>query len=142
MSRRKSSVRKKSVNRQNRSTPLPIVVRTPPGFEKFSEVLLRFAQPLLRPYPGSVEELQDILALAALAWNLSFLPPRERAAQLREPMRAMPFITRIMISLHLRTLIKRKESQFVEYPWRIIDFHVSESDRGFNVEVMAELGVV
>lgn len=42
----------------------PLLTRTPPGMEKCSAVLLRFAEPLLQDVSGDYEDLYRRIAIA------------------------------------------------------------------------------
>jgi len=117
------------------STP-PLIIHTPPGQEKHSAVLLRFAEPLLEDITGEYDDFSARISLAVFAWNYALLPAPQRRTLLND---TLPWIKRLAVTRALSTLVKRKETDFAAYQWQILAFRVIEHPDEFRVEVMIEL---
>jgi len=117
----------------------PRIIRTPSGQEKYSAVLLRFAEPLLADITDDYADFNSRISMAVFVWNYALLPASQRRAVLREIQKSLPWIERLAFKKTLSTLVKRKETDFATYHWQIIMFRVIESHHEFRVEVMAEL---
>ena len=59
------------------ATPGGIPVIDPPGEARMSEVILRFAEPLLKKSDGD-KHFRKVVPLAIAVWNASFLPPEKQ----------------------------------------------------------------
>ena len=114
------------------------VVPTPPGQEKYSAVLFRFAEPMLNPaVVDTLEAFEEVFSLAVAAWNLAFRSATERDVILNTMLTLLPPRERLKLQTSLKMLIKRKHTLFDEYDWPIESFTVRESeDGGFFVKVL------
>ncbi len=106
----------------------------PSGTEKMSEVILRFAAPLLNNAPDD-SSYEFGLQFSILVWNLSFLPPQEQADQTRqligEVAKDDPQETKAVIDM----LLHRKAAYFSKHRRAIVDYTLSYSgdDRHLTV---------
>ena len=83
------------------------IVSAPRKPEKYSQVLLRFAEPLLREGIGNDDNLSTNIALSASAWNLAIIPPEGRADAMKSSLKTVPFWMRSGASwLHVITVEK------------------------------------
>src|SRR5467141_3000028 len=60
-----------------------VVIRTPVGEKKMSEVFLEFVEPYSDHWK-TAEDLKKVLGVAVLAWNAALYPGPEREKLLRE----------------------------------------------------------
>jgi hypothetical protein len=119
----------------------PLDVLNPPGHEKYSEVLLRFAAPVLEEVGNGYDEVYAVISASVSAWNLSFAPPVERAAMQRAILKPIPASHRAFMKMKLDQLIERKLTLFREYQWTIVAFDVRTEGDMFHVQVMAAVGL-
>jgi hypothetical protein len=112
------------------------------NLEKMSEVLSRF----IEPYKDTVADLDDfrgLVSCAALAWNLSMLPPREREEMLNEAIDDLseqtdPEHARV-INGRILEMIERKHRYFSQYSREIINFHVEDVEGCYSLQVISLL---
>lgn len=138
MTKKRSTARKAPANRSGRRQASPIVISPPPMKEKFSAVLLRFAEPFL-PDEDDYEEFNNRIKLSVTAWNLALYPPLLRPVALKIALEEYPILSHSKVKKELLTLLKRRETLFAEYDWPIVAFRVHETADEFRVEVMVEL---
>ena len=92
----------------------PLRHSQPPSFTiKMSQVLQDFAEPLLERLSG--EEFEAGMCLAALCWNLTFMPPKDQHAQISsiidELGRSDP-LKRLEVEDCIRMLMERKKALY------------------------------
>ena len=109
-----------------------------PKKEKYSDILVRFAAPLLPPGSRQLNE-NAAIDTAAIAWNLALMEPAERAAAFKELMKYIPWLFRWSYKRKLHALIQRKESMFAEYNWPILGYQMTDEGETFRVEVQVGL---
>ena len=130
-------------NEDNAPSQLPpIILRTPPGREKNSAVLLRFAEPLLEDVSDDYDDFYKRIAAAVIVWNLANFPPNERETLIQQYLKKVPFFQRRRIKQELKEMLERKEKLFAGYDWPIVAFRVLEEKDEFRVEVMVEVAHV
>jgi len=99
--------------------------------KKMSDVLMEFAEPFLDPLTP-MREQQDVIAIAAICWNLSFLPPEERKDCLRESLAESakdPSGKAIdELESDVQELIERKASLFANDKRFIVSWHFDPDD--------------
>ena len=138
MARKRTTARKAPLQLHDPRSLQPIIVLTPPGQEKRSEVLLRFAEPLLQDLNDDVEKFRFAIQLSVLVWNLATFPPAERKAATDVTIKTAPLWFRPLVKQYLATMMARKETLFAEYRWYIYDYQVLEEADELHVVVMAE----
>ncbi|HNR32374.1 MAG TPA: hypothetical protein PKI11_15895 [Candidatus Hydrogenedentes bacterium] len=108
------------------------------GLRKISEVLLEFAEPHL-DLDGDLNSVRGSVAVAALAWNLSFFPHSERAheleAALESTLGAVPAEMVEMARLTVHDLMLRKDTFYSDDKRFIVGFDVTETRDDFHVNV-------
>ncbi len=114
----------------------PIILRTLPGKEKYSAVLLRFAEPLLAEVSDNYEDFYLTIATAVLLWNLANLPADQQDALLQPMLKSVPFFRRRRVTQELAQMLARKKELFADYDWFIQAFRLIEKPDEFRVEVM------
>jgi len=103
-----------------------------PGVEKMSAVLLDFIAPW-RPECQTDEDLLALAQLAALAWNTTLMPPREREKALRELFNSVPIEYRGLIA----DLIERKRTEFPDNDRFIVEVNLQDAPSGTTLFVMS-----
>jgi len=96
----------------------------PPSFTtKMSQVLQDFAEPLLEKL--GEEEFEAGMSLAALCWNLTFMPPKDQHKQIKSIIDALGKsdpLMRIEVEEHIRMLMERKKALYANDRRIIIDY--------------------
>ena len=109
------------------------ILRNPGGLEKMSEVLGDFAQPWLDA-AGNDKEYKSMIALAIIAWNLSFLSETERFADLDpEVLEALGQPGREL----LQSMITRKLAHYSGYDRPILDYEFSGDGDRLRLDVIS-----
>ncbi|MBW0000313.1 MAG: hypothetical protein JO015_14525 [Verrucomicrobia bacterium] len=107
----------------------------PPGVEKMSEVLLRFADPILdRSAP--LEEIRATLLFAMTIWNYALLPAEARSESkglLRE------VISDPWVSSVVQRLLERKAQLFADNQRMFYDLEVYQKGDELKVNVVSAL---
>src|SRR5262249_25079492 len=112
-----------------------VILQDPLGYEKMSEILVEFAQPLLAT-AESRESIRKTIALAALTWNLSLLPERQQQQAFDSgPLAEIPSEMKPM----LLNLIERKKALFPDIHRLIRDFEVTGNGPDLSVNVVSTL---
>jgi hypothetical protein len=113
------------------------VIVSPPGTEKMSEVILRFAEPLQDEY-GVVPP--NMIRLAILVWNASFLPEDTQKQAIKNIVEIVPVTEREArreMILAISMLLERKENYFSDNKRVIMDYHITESAHRLNLDVVS-----
>jgi hypothetical protein len=116
-----------------------MVIVNPPGTEKMSEVILRFAEPLQDAY-GVVSP--TMIQLAILVWNASLLPKDAQQKAIQDIAKVVPQTDRearreLLVALSL--LLERKAQHCAENKRCIVDYHITESAHRINVDVVSTM---
>lgn len=101
--------------------PDTLLIRDPPGMAKMSEVLEDFVEPELQG-AQSMDDMRNMLSMAAIAWNTALLPAAEREGFLNDAEAKFPADGREMIRALLDGLIQRKLDYFADNTRGIINF--------------------
>ena len=113
------------------------VIASPPGTEKMSEVILRFAEPLKDEY-GDVPP--HMIRLALLVWNASFLKEDAHKQAIRSIVEIVPATereVRLEMLLTISMLLERKVKYFSNNKRVIMDYHITISDHRLNLDVVS-----
>jgi hypothetical protein len=109
-----------------------------PGYERMSEVLRDFAEPLAE-FASSEGDYKALYGVATLAWNMALFTREEREQLLRDMTRQgmppMPKEAKLLIN----ELIHRKKTYFAEYERMIINFQVTKIPDGVYLRVVSTL---
>ncbi|MCM8775583.1 MAG: hypothetical protein NC930_04435 [Candidatus Omnitrophica bacterium] len=148
---RKNDGRERLLKRlRDRNSPIKdaVVVQAPPQMEKMSEVIMDFAEPLLKDLERTSgiemdDQLQkNIIIFAIFAWNAALLPAPEREKMkksiitgLPRPLNAKDF--ELAASYWFDELIKRKKEFFSDNRRYIVDFEFSGSGDTLYLNVMS-----
>jgi len=117
----------------------PLRHKQPPSAIKMSEVLMDFAEPLLDTLDDD-EHFEGVIALAALCWNCSFLPPKKQRAQFNtilDKLGKSETLTRLEIEDCTRMLLERKKALFADDKRMVVDYKVVEEEEGRRLLVMS-----
>ncbi len=121
-----------------KNLPKEAVITTNPQKEKMSEVLLEFAKPLTDECKDD-KAFYKALQISAIAWNSSFLPPRERNKLIDESINK--YINdnsdRVIAKKILSKMLERKEKKFLNINRMIIDFQISYKDGQQHLNVIS-----
>ena len=113
-------------------------VAVAPGREKMSEVILDFADPLLR-HVEDVQGKRACLSLATYVWNIGCLPERERPDLRNEIIQLLlksgPPLSETEVGMMIDSLVARKDTVFPEIRRMILDFEFVEGEDEFQFNV-------
>ncbi len=104
-----------------------VVVTTPEGLPKMSDVLVEFAQPLLAE-AQTESDYRAAFALASLAWNLAMVPFLKRVKCLSELIK----ITDRANADIAWDLIQRKHKLFSKDSRWVLDFEITNQRGGWG----------
>ena len=113
-----------------------VVIATPPGERKMSEVLLEF----IEPYSGqwtTQEQLEKLLAVALVAWNAALFSGSERDKFLQEMVQTMPPDVRPAMRAIVDEMMQRKLAHFASNRRVIISYEVTPTPSGPHVSVLS-----
>jgi hypothetical protein len=103
----------------------------PPGFEKMSEVLLQFAEPVLDT-AATLDEVHAALEFAMTIWNYSLLPAQARSKGLPEVIMSDPWLKSAA-----EVLLERKAQLFADNRRVLYGLEVFEKGDKFRVNVLS-----
>jgi len=131
----------RKLRRKNRDTHYEVEpLRPQQSFHprKMSEVLMDFAQPLLDIVDDA--GFKNVIILASLCWNLSFLPEQKQQKQLKiivdELSKPDPLI-RPELDAWVRKLLQRKKALFADDRRMIVNYKVVDEKDGQRLFVMS-----
>ena len=142
--------KKKKRDRKRRPRPLgglsarsalpegTVVIDTPAGHKKMSEVLMEFIEPYSE-HGDTETRLRNLLSIAALAWNAGLLPERERPGVVDQIVNTAPPEVRSGLRFMVENMIHRKLSQFGSNKRIIAEFTVNFTGRKMNIHVLSSL---
>ncbi len=93
---------------------------------------------LIQPYAAQVESLtayKALVAIAALAWNVSLLSSDEQDQHIGEAATKLTPTDRTIFCQMVRSLMHRKRDLFPEDRRIVVNYEVSASARGYEVTV-------
>ena len=108
---------------------------------KMSEVILDFAEPLLKNFDDD-EDFESVIAFATICWNLSFLPEQQRQAQLNamvDKLSKSDALLRIEMEDCAKMLLERKRAFFANNRRMVVDYEVVEEKDEHRLLVMSTL---
>ena len=101
-----------------------------------SDVILRFAEPLLQGADSSVEK--NMIRFAIGVWNASLLPPPAQAEALKSIVALLPEgdqdVRRELVAA-MRTLLARKQTYFADNTRVIVDYQITQSRDRWQLDV-------
>ncbi|HKH44299.1 MAG TPA: hypothetical protein VKM72_06530 [Thermoanaerobaculia bacterium] len=101
---------------------------------KISAALLDLVEPYLdSPADPELDQIKSIVAMAALAWNLSLLTKSEQAQQMRQMLQDPELLEPESFVEILRDLIGRKLELFPHDSRRVLAWEVRETKQSFHV---------
>jgi hypothetical protein len=115
-----------------------MVVVSPPGEVKMSEVLLEF----LEPYDNlwkTEEQLHKLLTIAMVAWNAALVSGRRRDELLQGTLAALPPEARGDGRMLIEEMIRRKEAQFANIKRMVLDHQLTMTPSGPHLSVISTL---
>jgi hypothetical protein len=117
-----------------------LVVVEPPGVQKMSEVLEDFVEPFR--YEAETEvSFRALISLGVLAWNASFVPPKEQRAMAdripRELFPEGPSEAQAEVQSLFLALLERKQTHFAKNRRTILEFNVSPTSAGLHLSVIS-----
>ncbi|HNW59627.1 MAG TPA: hypothetical protein PKI62_08135 [bacterium] len=99
-----------------------------------AQVIIRFAEPMLK-YCETYEKREEALSYAILAWNLSLENAAVRDAALQDIAAQVPEEQRTGIEELMRYLLKRKEAEFADNRFLIVDYRLIRQDESMQIEM-------
>ncbi len=134
--------RKERLRKRRRLTQgLPgdtLVIHTPPGELKMSEVLEEFIEPFKGQWQTE-EDLNKLLGVAVIAWNAALLPEGEREEFIEQTLQSAPAEVRADLHTILMELIRRKLALFADIQRSIIDYELTWRPTGPHLNVLSTL---
>jgi hypothetical protein len=118
----------------------PIVVN-PEDTAKMSDVILRFAAPLLHGADGIVDK--NVIRFAIGVWNASLLPKPAQAKALKSIVAILPagdHDARRELVAAMFTLLTRKQTYFADNTRVILDYQITQSGYMLHLDVVSTLG--
>jgi hypothetical protein len=115
-----------------------VVIESPPGQKKMSEVLLDFVEPYSDQWRNEAE-LRTLLNIATLVWNASLLTGSQREEAIQDMIQAVPPEGRVDFRRILDDMIQRKMALFAGNKRAILSFEVSKTPTGPYVSVISSL---
>lgn len=136
------STLRKLKKRENSSSQriVPLRYEQTPSMRKMSEVLLEFAQPMLRD--SDSEEFHAIISLAALCWNCTFCPESEQQEALEEilgKINESDAEMRLEITQNFQMFIRRKQKFFADDKRIIEDYRIIDEENDHHLIVASVL---
>lgn len=102
---------------------------------KMSEVLIEFAQPLLK-VARTPEQFRTAIGIAGIAWNSALLPDQEIEKQLVSLLpESKPEYDDILPIMEM--LKERKQRDFAEYNLIIVDYQISGKAPNYQLSVVS-----
>jgi hypothetical protein len=117
------------------------IVVNPGNTEKMSDVILRFADPLLHGANGIVEK--NVIRFAIGVWNASLLPPPAQAEALQSIVAILPeddHDARRELVAAMFMLLARKQTYFADNTRVILDYQITQSGDMLHLDVVSTLG--
>jgi len=117
------------------------IVVNPGNTAKMSDVILRFAEPLLHGADGIVEK--NVIRFAIGVWNASLLPPPAQAEALKSIVAILPegdHNARRELVTAMFTLLARKQTYFADNSRVILDYQITQSRDMLHLDVVSTLG--
>ena len=118
--------------------PGSMLVVSPPGEQKMSEVLLKFVEPYSDEWE-TPEELRKLLALATLVWNAALLPESERDNALQSMLDAVGSEDHSSLRNVFQEMMRRKLALFDSNKRAVLDYQVTMTPDGPHVSVVSTL---
>ena len=115
------------------------VMVNPAGTEKMSEVIFRFAEPF-KDEDGMLPKA--MLEIAIILWNASFMPNERQKQALEDVINVLPtddLEARREMAFMAHMLLERKQQYFSDNKRLIMDYHITESAHGINLDVVSTL---
>ena len=107
-----------------------------------SEVLKAFVDPYMDAV-DTAEDFRSLVVVAALAWNVSFLPEEKQTEMLEEiVVEGIPdgdAEQRAGLRYLLHTMVARKQAHFSEHTRMIMDFEVTETRDRYHLAVASTM---
>jgi hypothetical protein len=115
-----------------------IIVPSPPGERKMSEVILEFLEPYLGDWQTEAH-FKQLVGLGALAWNTSLFPGAKRVEVLDEMVNSMPPEARLEMRSLFTDMIRRKDTRFASNKRAILNYQVTMTPTGPHLTVLSSL---
>jgi hypothetical protein len=123
--------------RASQHLPNTQVIVNPAGTEKMSEVIFRFVEPF-----KDDDDLvsKAMLEIAIIIWNASFMPKDMQQKAVEDVINVLPSHdseARREMFLIVNMLLERKKQYFSNNKRLIMDYHITESAHGINLDVVS-----
>lgn len=116
----------------------PIVVFSPPGEVKMSEVLWDFIEPYADTWETE-DQLRKLIVVALVAWNAAISPVDRAKSLVESTMATLPPDAREDYLQVIAELMERKLMFFADNTRMIIDYKLTMTDDGPHVTVISSL---
>lgn len=118
------------------------VIVEPEGYEKMSDVIIKFLQPYIIKLRNP-EEYRKLVVIGILAWNASLMTQKERKEMINEIVsQSIAYgeteAQTAMIEI-VNELIQRKEKHFSHIKRYITDYKLTKTGKEFNLSIVSSL---
>jgi hypothetical protein len=129
--------------KQRLNDPELEVLQSSPKFEKMSEIIIDFAEPLLDVAENTQSQKQAITT-AILGWNLALLQKEAHPDQLNKIKKTLHTATNSdqlgnEVSEVLNFLGSRKDTLYPEINRMIVDYELIDTPQGFHLNVVSNI---
>ena len=113
-----------------------VVIENPAGQAKMSEVLMQF----IEPYPWRTkEELDRLLSVATLAWNVGMFPASERNGLVEQIVKTFPPAGQAQMRAFVTEMVQRKLSRFAGIQRIVVSYELTMLPTGPYLAVMSSI---
>jgi hypothetical protein len=115
-----------------------MIVVSPPGERKMSEVLLEFLEPYSKHW-ATEEQFKKLVTVGLVAWNAALMSGRARDDFIEKMAKAVPPELRPEMREIVDEMVRRKEAHFANIRRTIVSFDVTMTPSGPHLSVLSTL---
>ncbi|HLG15522.1 MAG TPA: hypothetical protein VJH03_13625 [Blastocatellia bacterium] len=116
-----------------------VVLLEPRGKAKMSEVLAEFIEPYRDDSISDFEDLDQLIAVGVIAWNVALLPGRERKKMVDRFVNEVAVTDSRVLRRFIEDMIERKRTHFREHNRLIMDYKVTATPNGPHLSVFSSI---
>jgi hypothetical protein len=139
--KRKQKKRPRAGKGRPRHPALPpgaVVIHSPPGEVKMSEVLLEFLEPYSE-YWANEDSMRKLITVGMIAWNAALFSGPKRTSFIDDMVQQVPPDVRSDMRAILDEMIQRKETHFGGIKRAIISYELGMTPAGPHLSVMSSM---
>jgi len=141
MKRKKKNSAQARLIRKMRASGKKVSV-TPKGIEKMSDVIGKFAEPLLTDC-RSDDDIKNAIQFAVLVWNLTMFPEDEQDKRIQELVETLSTPGNIdqinQAKLYINSFINRKKKMFPHIQRAVIDYQFSRAGSSLRLNIVSKV---